>query len=49
MGKLIVFKYDMPKNALTPRGNFADIFLLIVQLKLQPIRDVCTLYVRAFV
>ena len=33
----------------SPRGNFADIFLLIVQLKVHRIRDVCTLYVGALV
>ena len=31
------------------RGNFADIFLLIAQLKLHRIRDVCTLYVGTLV
>ena len=36
-------------NVLISRGNFADIFLLIVQLKLHQIRDVCTLYVGALV
>ena len=44
---------QMPKICLkmfkSPRGNFADIFLLIVQLKLHRIRDVCTLYVGALV
>ena len=34
---------------LPPQGNFTDIFLLIVQLKLHGIRDVCTLYVGALV
>ena len=33
----------------SPRGNFADIFHLIVQLKLHRIRDVCTLYVGVLV
>ena len=37
------------KMFLSPRGNFADIFLLIVQLKLHRIGDVCTLYVGALV
>ena len=30
-------------NVLISSGNFADIFLLKVQLKLHRIRDVCTL------
>ena len=39
----------MPKNVLISSRNSADIFLLIVQLKLHQIRDVCTLYVGALV
>ena len=31
------------KNFQSPRGKFADIFLLKVQIKLHRIRDVCTL------